>query len=1360
MISEIFSTESFFWTCLWQSTIFIAAGLIGSFILRYRSARAHQVLLLAIIAAVIVPVMSILVKHYELGLFTAEPAVIQEQSEYRIITSNNKIPEIIPPEDIENKPNAVDKDLASVKTTPENNKFPPRSVVLYAWLTASLILAFRLAVTFILGFRLLGRAIPLDCNRIEKAINLAKAKLRINKDVMIYSSDDIRSPVIWCWKREPILLLPSAAEQSENKISWSGVICHELAHWKRRDHISGLSAELLVCIMPWHPLLWWAKYRLISLSEQACDDWVVATSQPSTDYADSLLDLTPCGQMAFVPAVVSSKKGLAGRIHRILKNNCPNPRTGALWALIVTIAALCLTIGVALAQTRPATMDEAKIETPSVTEKLKNNALPVSWKLDYDDGLLSGGARHWLGQMAKDLASLKVVPKSVDPNEEYKFNIHSLQGKEMGSIYVRPGSKFGEQNLKILKPDKYLLRYAREWGKPGYNFRMRCGEFLVDLSQPGMYKLSFTPKLWTAKITGSLGGCYAINFEKVGKGPRIRGFAYQHGRPYLLDGLPAGKYRLSAVTQRQSNNVFVSQAEVTVEADKKATVDIVTAPKGSCSLKGHILGKQKKYKTPWPIHPESQGKWFILIRKRTSGAVKWVDAYEALTMDSLYVVRGTNIIQETEDRTRYHIEGVVPGKYTVTAIENPSWSGCIITRQQSKTLTLHAGDEAMLDFDLRGTQQQQKNLSAETDGAKAKEGESGEVCFVHFPNDRSLGTIYIRDIGAESWYKDWEKLGEAKGTVVIPHKKEAKLEVTEEAARDLSPLATLRADDLQMLSFGWKPVKINSLAPIGNLKGLKALNLQSAKFNSEDFKHLKELSKLEVLRLGDQQLTDGSMQYIGQLTSLRSLALWGTGISDKGLKHLRDLTNLTFLALNNCKITDEGLSYLKNMIALEGLQLTQTKITDKGLVKLKDFTRLKNLLIGHNNITDAGIEHLQGLTSLEIIWINSNPITDQGVAYLRGMKNLKSLFASSTKITDAGLAHLKDLRTFRHLNISGIGDGGIRHLSKLPALEKLQILDAKITKASVPYFKKMGLIKEVLLSGDKIDDELLDALRTALPGCKIWDPQRSRDYPMAAWRQRFEAVYHLEDDQILKRISPPFIPERRDYYLNEHSHQASLVSRSPDRFVFHWDRKLKRGGLGFINTPDIDSTLRRVLGLNTFEYDGPEELLSLKLPGDWIVRDGTSQEMKLKAFEQLLAEELGRYIRFEKRIVEQEVIVATGRFKFHPIPRAVRQDVVHLYVDELSTSGGGTVHSVAELLQTIGNRANIYVVDKTEPSEENNILYYLHRSSRELRRMQSSPEKTEKLKTFLANLTEQTELQFKVATQPVEIWFVTENKEN
>ena len=43
------------WSCIWQSTVLVGAGLIGSFILRHRAARAHHILLLSMIAAVVGP---------------------------------------------------------------------------------------------------------------------------------------------------------------------------------------------------------------------------------------------------------------------------------------------------------------------------------------------------------------------------------------------------------------------------------------------------------------------------------------------------------------------------------------------------------------------------------------------------------------------------------------------------------------------------------------------------------------------------------------------------------------------------------------------------------------------------------------------------------------------------------------------------------------------------------------------------------------------------------------------------------------------------------------------------------------------------------------------------------------------------------------------------------------------------------------------------------------------------------------------------------------------------------------------------------------------------------------------------------
>ncbi len=353
MIREISSVDSLLWSCVWQSTIFLVVGLVGSFILRHRSSRSHQVLFLAIIAAAIVPMMSTSIKHYELGVFLAKPVAAEQPAEGWSIAASHSASRIISTEDIDHGQVPIEQDMLPIIGSSQSARFPWRSSITYGWIAASVILAGRLLITFMLGTRLLRRATPLECERIEQAVRLAKAKIGTKRDIKVYSNPRVHSPVIWCWRHSPVLLVPSTAGRSDNHVDWTGVLCHELAHYKRRDHVSGLLVELLVCILPWHLLLWWAKSRLISLSEQACDDWVIASGQSGTDYAESLLDLIPAGQMAFVPAVVKSKKNLAGRVRRILENKCANPHSGVRWSLTAGIITGCIAVGAAFAQTRP-----------------------------------------------------------------------------------------------------------------------------------------------------------------------------------------------------------------------------------------------------------------------------------------------------------------------------------------------------------------------------------------------------------------------------------------------------------------------------------------------------------------------------------------------------------------------------------------------------------------------------------------------------------------------------------------------------------------------------------------------------------------------------------------------------------------------------------------------------------------------------------------------------------------------------------------------------------------------------------------------------------------------------------------------
>ena len=452
MMAELLSENGFLWTCLWQSTACVAAGLIGSFILRHRPARAHQVLLLAMIAAVAMPAMSVLVRHLDLGLLSAEPAVVRPEREIALPETTYASAEIGAGDFIDYEALSVEpaESGAAAPVVAETTQIPWALLLASGWIAASLILAARLAVTFVRGIRLLRSATPLDSASIQKAVRIAKAKLRVTKDILVRSSESISSPVIWCWAKKPVFLVPSDDMQTGDKIDWVSVLCHELAHYRRRDHLSGLLAELAVCILPWNALLWWAKGRLVRLSEQACDDWVVATGQAGPDYAKLLLDLLPQSQMAFIPTVVGSKKELQARVSRLVHGRCGNPRAGSRWAVLVTVLAACLALGTALAQERRADREPPRQEpaAPAYRPEREVPREPGPEQREAERAELMQHRRELLEQISGIERELKQLPDDRDVEARELQDRLSAIHEEVRRIDAQLGGPEREREMR------------------------------------------------------------------------------------------------------------------------------------------------------------------------------------------------------------------------------------------------------------------------------------------------------------------------------------------------------------------------------------------------------------------------------------------------------------------------------------------------------------------------------------------------------------------------------------------------------------------------------------------------------------------------------------------------------------------------------------------------------------------------------------------------------------------------------------------------------------------------------------------------------------------------------------------------
>jgi len=1119
MIRELFLGDFPLSSCVWQSTIFLVVGLVGSFILRHRSSRAHQVLLLSMIAAVIVPIMSILVKHYELGMFVAEPIIIQSPVKDLTTTSDYTNSTVISTEDIEYKPGPIEENLPPVVSSSESIKLPWRSILLYGWIAASMLLAARLFVTFILGVRLLRRALPVHCERIEKALHLARAKLGIDKDVKVRNSRSVRSPVIWCWRRKPVLLVPSDAGRFDNGVDWAGVLCHELAHWKRRDHICGLLAELVVCILPWHPLVWWAKSRLVRLSEQACDDWVVASGQPGTDYAESLLDLTPQGQMAFVPAVVRSRKGLAGRVRRILKDSCGNPRAGAIWALAVGIVAICITVGVAFAQTRPAKTEGTKdksyfegsfqlgkdiaVKLDAGPEGMRKIVHAKSIRFDKADSdikvTLRADVRKGLRfEWRTRIELLGVRGIILDQRDPLNNSGSLVSGQPVVEELVIEFSPF-KQN-EVANARRFRIRFEQ------------AGPLLDELGRA--YDANRTEWI-QGRVTGPDGqpvvdAIVLINEHKPDGGPFRVPRVGTDEKGYYMFGAVSWPYRLGAERRQHQTSTGIDCYQLlhlkrVFDGPQKIDFQFSEPPKGTASLVGHIV--------------DMEGVPIREFTANISALANWKELEEVYSEESEDAnggyVKSTWFNQEvnSEDGV-FRLENVPAGKYRIRIIPKEKryeWHRQEVVLADGKTTNLAL--EVPSKHVLYG-----RVLFEDGSPAVIKpEPWPGAKTRILVPvGRRARGIATVEEDGYFAAYVDERELEQLKSIgssliINVPTTQQGRRKTVGRFPFELLSTEKSKAGVFKVSRPETKPLPVSDEAsPEVDLRGTKQ-EKDNPSSEPDDGK-AEELRNVEVRVVHFPAGRSLGKLYISDTEKSREFGYWfhWTRIGERseylceaqGDVHvpagkrlsltisptaLRDLSPLAKLrpddlhgiAFDNTpryptKATDECMQHITHITGLKSLVLRQTNVTDRGIRYIRNLKSLEHLVLPVR-ITDRGMAYVAELTSLKRLYFSvidgSSQVTNEGLRYLAKLTNLEELALMGERMGDAGLAYIKDLPRLEYLFIRGshFGDNGMVHVKNISSLRMLSFHEgiAHITDAGLSHISDLPKLESLCLHGMK-----------------------------------------------------------------------------------------------------------------------------------------------------------------------------------------------------------------------------------------------------------------------------------------------------
>ncbi len=193
-------------------------------------------------------------------------------------------------------------------------------------LLGAILMLLRLAVSCVLGMRLLRRAEPMAGDTLYPILKEAGQGRRPLP--VLFATRDIKSPAIWCWGLRPALLIPEGAGTKRSAAIWRGVFEHELAHVRRKDNVWTLFSEFALCLLYWHPLAHIARRQLFEFADIACDERAARKVGDRTLYAEALLSFAVQPRSVSALSLVSNADALKRRIHRLLSDEAGTSRVG------------------------------------------------------------------------------------------------------------------------------------------------------------------------------------------------------------------------------------------------------------------------------------------------------------------------------------------------------------------------------------------------------------------------------------------------------------------------------------------------------------------------------------------------------------------------------------------------------------------------------------------------------------------------------------------------------------------------------------------------------------------------------------------------------------------------------------------------------------------------------------------------------------------------------------------------------------------------------------------------------------------------------------------------------------------------
>lgn len=190
--------------------------------------------------------------------------------------------------------------------------------------------------------RLKNSALPLQNSEVRRLYNNCLAEMSIKKNIPVYSTAFLKSPIIvGYWK--PCIYLPIHLISDYKATDMRYMLLHELQHYKHKDALINYLMNITGVLYWFNPFVWYALREMRNDREVACDTSVLKMLNENDyeDYGNTLINFAE--KVSLTPFPFAT--GISGNMRQMKKRivNIASYEKPSFWKQLKGITAFMLT---------------------------------------------------------------------------------------------------------------------------------------------------------------------------------------------------------------------------------------------------------------------------------------------------------------------------------------------------------------------------------------------------------------------------------------------------------------------------------------------------------------------------------------------------------------------------------------------------------------------------------------------------------------------------------------------------------------------------------------------------------------------------------------------------------------------------------------------------------------------------------------------------------------------------------------------------------------------------------------------------------------------------------------------------------